>query len=387
MFPANYFKGRSKSSLSIVCAALLLAMLCAVALPGLRRAGAQTTDPVDRAFGNNGTATFPSNPTFTGGQAFQATVLRPDGKIVSVGIAQKSSSNFTFALIAARHNENGTLDTTFGTDGLSTETAVASTGASLNVFDAVLQPDKKIVVTAIAGTVTYVVRLNADGCLDTGFANGGFIKLIDDAVFFGVAIQPDGKILGSGVQFTNGASTPVLARFKADGSPDTDFGINGRVGVNFITNTGYNRSVARPDGKILVAGEFTGGGAAGERGYIVTRFNANGTPDTTFDADGTLVIPIVQNRSPRATRLGLVVQPDGKFVLAYGYNGFQDLFVRRFNVTAASNQLKSHGAPTSAEQCGRIKEQPLRKLCRRAKRDDVDPAALLYAETCKSSWP
>ncbi|MDQ1524996.1 MAG: hypothetical protein QOE47_2920, partial [Pyrinomonadaceae bacterium] len=191
MFATTLFKG-SRPSLSFVCVGVLLALLCAGALPGLRRAGAQSADPIDRAFGNNGTATFPANQTYTGGQVFQATVPRPDGKVVSVGIAQRASGNFTFAVVAARHNANGSLDTTFGTNGLSTETAVTSTGASLNVFDAALQPDNKIIVAATNTNGTaYLARLNPDGGLDADFAGGGFIKLVNDALFFGVAIQPD----------------------------------------------------------------------------------------------------------------------------------------------------------------------------------------------------
>jgi uncharacterized delta-60 repeat protein len=331
MFANTLFKGHRKS-LSFVCAVALVALLCASLLPGLRRAGAQTTDPIDRTFGNNGVATFPANPTYTGGQAFLATVVRPDGKIVSIGVAQRTSGNFSYALVAARHNANGSLDTTFGTNGLFTDTAFNSPGSSFNGIDAVLQPDNKIIVVApTSNALAYIVRLNPDGGLDASFNNGGFIKFVGDAAFFGAAVQPDGKILAAGVQFSSGTSVPVLARFNPDGSVDTSFDTDGRVHAPFVTNAGFTEIAVLPDGGILVAGEFTPSGGTFERGYIVMRLNADGSPDTAFDTDGALVIPIVQNRSANALRTGLAVQPDGKFVLAYGYNGYQNLFTARFN--------------------------------------------------------
>lgn len=69
MFATTFLKGPGRS-LSFVCAGVVLALFCAGALPGLRRAGAQAADPIDRAFGSNGAAAFPANPTYTGGQAF-----------------------------------------------------------------------------------------------------------------------------------------------------------------------------------------------------------------------------------------------------------------------------------------------------------------------------
>src|SRR5262249_32253745 len=158
-----------------------------------------------------------------------AVAVQPDGKIVVAGSATVSGTGGDFAL--ARYNADGSLDTTFSGDGkVTTDFALGLD----QVFGVAIQPDGKIVTagSAYIGTSTdrdfALARYNADGSLDTTFSGDGkmttdFGQREDEA--HGVAIQPDGKIVtaGSAHMDTNTSYDFAFARYDLDGSPDSSF--------------------------------------------------------------------------------------------------------------------------------------------------------------------
>jgi len=172
-----------------------------------------------------------------------------------------------------------------------------------------LQPDGKVV---LGGWVTLngqrgvkVVRLDPDGSLDPTFAAGSPADTAGGPLVFALALQPDGKILVAG-QFTNfnGTARYHLARLNADGSLDATF---------LNTGTGPNRHVwtVRPqsDGKVLIGGAFTEFNGV-PRG-LIARLNADGTLDTTFLATGS---GLEGDESREAQCLAL--QPNGRILVA-----------------------------------------------------------------------
>src|SRR5262249_44493216 len=107
-----------------------------------------------------------------------------------------------------------------------------------------------------------LVRYNEDGSLDTTFGTQGKVttdlNTIGDVVY-AVSLQPDGKIIAAGQSDLSAwlpASMAGLARYNRDGSLDTTFGIGGKVRMNLPPGqTAYARSVGiQPGGKIVVAG-------------------------------------------------------------------------------------------------------------------------------------
>src|SRR5439155_25266969 len=146
--------------------------------------------------------------TNLGGNTLATSIaLTPDGKIIVAGsvapIAFSRASNF--ALV--RYNANGSLDTTFGTNGIVT-TRLGDFDASANAVVIVPggQPDSYKIVAAghtstSSGNFNFVlVRYNEDGSLDTTFnatgidtTNFGQLDDIHDAI-----LQPDGKIVAVG---------------------------------------------------------------------------------------------------------------------------------------------------------------------------------------------
>jgi uncharacterized delta-60 repeat protein len=121
----------------------------------------------------------------------------------------------------------------------------------------------------------------------------------------GIVVQADGKILMAGT--SNGDF--ALVRFNADGTVDATFGVGGKVITNFAAGDVVAGLALQADGKIVVAGTAFNGQ---NKDFAVTRYNTDGSLDTTFDGDGKLTTAV---RSVDDAATGVVVQPDGKIVV------------------------------------------------------------------------
>jgi uncharacterized delta-60 repeat protein len=148
------------------------------------------------------------------------------------------------------------LDPDFGGDGRVTLPGGGSVSTVL------VQPDRRIVVAgnASGSAAMTVTRLKPDGSPDATFGSGGtatvdFGSLAD--LLGGAVLQPDGKIVIAG--YTQASEDVAVARLNANGSPDATFGVGGKATVDFGVAT-FGFAVARaPNGRIVVAGQKTGG--------------------------------------------------------------------------------------------------------------------------------
>src|SRR5215208_2458694 len=248
----------------------------------------------DASFGNNGRVTtdFPGLAA-----VISAVVVQPDGKIVVAGGAYPL---FTFAgdFKVARYNPDGSLDTSFGAGGIVT---TIFPGDGSFAFALALQSDGKIIAAGtdfvdfnpgdMSDTDFALARYNQDGSLDTTFGNGGtvttdFLGHEDDV--FSVLIQTDGKIVAVG-----SANSPVdyynfaVAGYLPNGALDTAFGTGGKMRTDFGNNDldiAYAAAL-QPDGKIVAAGTTVFDFGVQQQ-FALTRFNSNGTVDTTFGTGG-----------------------------------------------------------------------------------------------------
>jgi uncharacterized delta-60 repeat protein len=126
----------------------------------------------------------------------------------------------------------------------------------------------------------------------------------------GVAVQTDGKIVVAGDTLAPGNNDFAVARYNANGSLDTSFNGTGKATADF-SQIDYGRSVAvQGDGKIVVAGDAERGD---HRTFAVARFNANGTPDISFNKTGKVTTDF---GGGKAEARGVAVQSDGKIVVA-----------------------------------------------------------------------
>ena len=282
---------------------------------------------LDTSFGGDGRVTtdFGSSTDF----AFSIAV-QTDGKILVGG---RTSSDLIgtysdFALV--RYNTDGSLDAGFDGDGKVTTDFKISLDDGNSV---VLQADGKILVAGETGTDHddfAVVRYNSNGSLDTSFDSDGkvttdFGSSTDSGS--GIAVQLDGKIVVAGYSYKSAYATSdfALARYNTDGSLDTSFDGDGKVTTDFgSTDVGLSVAV-QVDGKIVVSG-YTNGGSTGYD-FALARYNPNGSLDTSFDGDGKVTTDFGSDDGGCSVAL----QPDGKIVVM-GYGGGRgSVAIARYN--------------------------------------------------------
>jgi uncharacterized delta-60 repeat protein len=284
-----------------------------------------------------------------------ASAVQSDGKIILVGAAQMNQhGDYDFAV--TRLNADGSLDTTFGTNGKKTISfnlgGTDTNGNQVNSLDVAncvaIQNDGKIVIGGYAqrdgnGNFDFaVVRLNTDGSLDTTFSSDGKALVAfdyggagDDRAT-GVAIQADGKIVlvGTCQQNAGGTTDIAMARLNADGSLDPSFTGDGRKWID-LSGGGNDAGAAvavQPDGSIVVVG-FTDGEHGDD--FAIARVTPDGSLDYSFSSDGkkTIAFDLGGSGTDRATSVAL--QSDGSIVIAgsaTAKNGGSDFAVARIKI-------------------------------------------------------
>lgn len=250
-----------------------------------------------------------------------AMVIDSDDKIIVIASAfEKRGNNASFAVF--RFNPDGSNDETFGEKGrVSTR---VSPGA--NVPRAVkIDRNNKIVVGGFSGQNKWVVvRYNPNGSLDNTFGNNGIasILFIEDGVdtLHALAIQDDGKIVvGGDVQVGSFAGLRMvdfgLARLTPEGELDLSFNKTGKQITSFVqpaASTLWALAV-QPDGKIVAVGDASIVNSLG-----VARYNTDGSLDLSFGEQGQKITPCEKTCHWE----GVTIQPDGKIVAAgYIWNG------------------------------------------------------------------
>jgi uncharacterized delta-60 repeat protein len=280
-----------------------------------------------------------------------SVAVQPDGDIVVVGFSETTSGGFNFAM--ARFTPNGQLDDTFGNGGLVT---VQPPGIQPSASVVMAQPNGQIIeggsVIGInrntpGGTV--LGRFNSDGSLDTTFGTNGFaVATTAVGAPTALALLANGSYLALGnfgkvVEFSSTGvlqstvtadavvatsrpgqafANPVLFQPSGDfiegqivgeghGGARTDdqivrFSETGVVIPSFDTTAFAFPGVSMNDpqtlalqsnGQILVSGVPFG----------LARLNTNGELDTTFGTSGTV-------ETPGGQVTGLLIQTDGKIV-------------------------------------------------------------------------
>ncbi|HKP70522.1 MAG TPA: FG-GAP-like repeat-containing protein [Pyrinomonadaceae bacterium] len=194
-------------------------------------------------------------------EAVRAVALQPDGKIVIGGGFPTINGNPTASV--ARLNPDGTVDTTFSLPG-----------TDVQIYSVALQPDGKILIGGQFNFIRgeprkYVARLNADGTLDTSFDMG---SLVNAGYPTKIIVQPDGKILVSGVRNTSETQWSTIVRLNSNGTRDTSF--------NAVISPGNPDMELEPDGQLFIGGSFSS--VNGQPRTGLARLNADGSVDPTF---------------------------------------------------------------------------------------------------------
>ena len=204
---------------------------------------------LDSSFGEKGiTITTIQN----GSLDCRDAATQKDGKIICAGSGGDTIGGFA----ALRYTTDGILDSSFGNNGISYINF--GVDYYQMCYAVCVQPDDKIVMTGY-GFVgifnpTYFIltcRINADGSIDSSFGTDGKIITNEGESGNDIALQPDGKIVVTGTQ----AVSMISIRYLPDGTPDKSFGNNGIVITSFNGNVAAYTNLILPDGKILVGGD------------------------------------------------------------------------------------------------------------------------------------
>jgi uncharacterized delta-60 repeat protein len=263
-----------------------------------------------------------------------------DGKILVNSYAFGSAGQCS---VLFRYNADGSLDTTFGTDGVVWTAPESATGGSVAV-----QADGKIVV--VAGDFT-LARYNSDGSFDTSFGTGGTTTAPEFGAFASsVLIQADGKIVAAGEGSPGFGFS--LARYDSNGNLDSSFGVGGTVMTSFGASVSLEAFslVSQPDGKLVVAGSAFSGG---KYDFALARYNSDGSLDTTFGAGGEVTTDFAS--ASNAAR-SMTLQADGKIILAGMTDGNTNFALARYNADGSLDTSFGTGGRVTTDLGGTFSE-------------------------------
>ena len=218
-------------------------------------------------------------------------VVLSNGKILVLG-SGRDNQNVDPSVMLWRLNSNGTLDSSFGTNGF---TITTESGAELSPISLIMTTDGKILVP-LTRSVNWVggpwiYRYTDTGVLDSSFTDsqnfaGGIKPTIGDGTgYFSYAFPADGgKFYVAGSTSINATSHSYLARFLPNGTLDTSFSggyaswnAQAQNSLDYISNV-----VTDSSGKLFVFGSMSSPTESG----ILMQLNSDGTRNSSFNGSG-----------------------------------------------------------------------------------------------------
>ncbi|MCR4416079.1 MAG: hypothetical protein NUV77_26995, partial [Thermoguttaceae bacterium] len=242
---------------------------------------------LDPSFGTEGVV----KTWFGSGDASIRDAIWHEGKILAVGA-------YSNQFVLARYTLDGQLDPDFGNGGIVITTFAMDAGANAAAVDS---SGNLIVVGACGDHSSHLhvtlARYHRDGSLDTTFGTDGSGIVVTEAfpgAAIDVAILPGGEIVVGGTATSDPSTGQTLegfmvARYHPDGTVDSDFGTGGITVTPILDvsvdppNTWAGSMALQTDGKIVLAGGAPESTPTGTRWHLaLARYNSDGTLDETF---------------------------------------------------------------------------------------------------------
>jgi len=266
---------------------------------------ASVAGSLDKRFDTDGKLTFLSG---FGSTFYDAAVQQADGKIVAVGNCNPTLTTSDFLVV--RFNADGSLDTSFDSDGIVT---TDFGGGNNFAYSVKILANGKILVAGSAvvtgtGQDFALARYNLNGSLDTNFDADGKLTTDFGATTYEagaeIMIQSDGKYVLAGRALTAGADY-AAARYNIDGSLDTTFDSDGKTVIQLTADFDILTAAAlQNNDKIILAG-------SSGSDFCLVRLNSNGALDPNFDTDGIVTTDFAGLGD---TLNGVAIQSDGRIV-------------------------------------------------------------------------
>jgi uncharacterized delta-60 repeat protein len=290
-----------------------------------------TNGTLDSSFGTGGIVTTSIGFEEDG---ISALAIQTDGKIVASGYTKNSGSN-NFDIVIARYNTNGSLDSNFGSSGITVLTLSSSRDFASSTA---IQPDGRILVggyyKAINDYDFVLLRYNSNGSLDNSFGVNGIVKTdigLNNDEANALILQPDLKITLAGKTYNGTNWDFAMVRYNNNGSLDSSFGTAGIV-IKPIGSADdiANSLLLQTDNKIVVGGSSNNGN---DNDFAVLRYNNNGTLDSSFGTSGQVITTFISGMDELKS---LALQSDGK-ILASGFGGIGSGGVPVFAIARYNN--------------------------------------------------
>jgi uncharacterized delta-60 repeat protein len=270
-----------------------------------------STCNLDTTFGTTGIATY--SALF--GTSGRALVVQSDGKIIVVGDEYPTVSDSSDQrVLVTRFSALGALDTSFGSSGRF----ISSSNEKGQAQDVVIDSSGRIIFTgSIVGTVApgaaIVGRLTNAGSLDTSFATQGYLinEFDGDPRLNAIAIRPNGNLVAVG---TYGGPFPSTQQSPIVVCLTQAGGFDSDCGVNgWSYLPTLNSDVYADDVFVTSDNRILVSGASDDGSIrpIIMRLNHNGTPDNSFATSGTW-----RGTSLIGRMYSVTIQSDGRILAA-----------------------------------------------------------------------
>ena len=250
-------------------------------------------------------------------------MIETDGTVYASGGVLTDSDGFRFGAYSAG---TGTLTITFDSvDNAASQEYVNATLRLVTYFNTALLPPTSVSMqwtasdgssTAVGNSQVTIVPINEAPSFDGDLTGDGIT--IDtgsagDLAANAVIRLDDGRYLVTGSEVNaSGNYDFALRRYNADGTPDTTFGDGGAVLTDFAGDEDEAYAITvQPDGRILVAGSAVL--SSGTYDFAVARYTADGQLDGSF---GTAGIALFDFEFGADEAYGITVMPDGSILLA-----------------------------------------------------------------------
>lgn len=295
---------------------------------GLRIARYNTDGTLDTSFNTMGyTSPFGNN---VGLNYIKQIIITPTNKILGVGAIYTTK----WYIYLVQYNMNGTLDTTFGTNGRKNIDVGPS--ITMTVGNAIYTSDNKILIATnsyLSDGDYNIIKTNKFGDLETSFGTNGIATLdgMNNDLEGRIALRPDGKIFLSG----NSNNSPASGTYKqhglmlvnADGTLDTTFGNNGKIFTNFEANNSQQikNLTLLNDNSVLISGALYTNNQTASDGFVA-KYNSNGVLDPSFGTNGVSSVSFVNSNGFLGMSdyiNGMTIQNDSKIVIAGLTTGYQ----------------------------------------------------------------
>ncbi len=305
---------------------------------------AQDLGELNPNFGTNGSITFDPSVAH---DKMEKLLVQKDGKIITVGGARLDGSNYS--IYVSRHNTDGTLDETYGENGIAYFKAIPNIYMNY-AFDAALHEDNNLFITGYTfdynNNTGFVLCLDENGFENTEFGENGFAisEFGGGIVYDAIDIDKKGRPIVAGYI----EDQILVRRYNTKGKLDATFGKDGTSIITLDpTPLAYCYAydvVVLDNGKILITGHKVTADMI-YTAYLL-RLNTNGTLDNTFADNGVLYLDAGKQPNFPEYAVSISVQADGKYIVG----GHDDL------PSGNSNLIRSEAFITRVNTNGTIDE-------------------------------